>query len=120
MKTKLDSNIFFNALDDIKCFRAPYILSVAQFVWVLAVAPAWYPMATALAPRLKKAEEKAGVKKDESPDSKDGTPPPAQKKLCTLYAKQLSKMPEGDQTLVKDTKFIIKPIKILAFFFLQR
>eukprot|EP00435_Cladocopium_sp_Y103_P029455 s2934_g7.t1 len=51
-------------------------------------------------PLLKKAEEKAGLKKEESPDSKSGTPP--QKRLCTVYAKQLAKFPAGDQGLVKD------------------
>jgi len=51
-------------------------------------------------PLLKKAEEKAGFKKEESPDSKSGTPPA--KRLCTIYAKQLAKFPPGDQGLVKD------------------
>lgn len=48
-------------------------------------------------PALKKAEE--SLKKEESPDSKEATPP---KRLCTLYAKNLAKLPEGDQGLVKD------------------
>ena len=48
-------------------------------------------------PALKKAEE--SLKKEESPDSKEATPP---KRLCTLYAKNLAKLPEGDQSLVKD------------------
>lgn len=56
-------------------------------------------------PLLKKAEEKACVKKDEnteSPDSKDGGPSPP-KKLCSVYAKQLARMPPGDQGLLKET-----------------
>lgn len=58
-------------------------------------------------PLLKKAEEKAGVKKDESPD--DGcTPSPPAKKLCTVYAKQLTKLPPGDQGLVKERGFNCK------------
>lgn len=64
----------------------------------------WWPANfcghTMLSPLLKKAEEKAGVKKDESPDSKSGSPPV--KKLCTVYSKQLARLPQGDQTLVKE------------------
>lgn len=55
---------------------------------------------TMLSPLLKKAEEKAGVKKEESPDSKSGSPPV--KKLCTVYSKQLARLPQGDQGLVKE------------------
>ena len=78
-------------------------------------------------PLLKKAEEKACVKKDESPD--DGsTPSPPAKKLCTVYAKQLAKMPSGDQGLVKEqgshykicvlTKWV--PTKESPFFYLKK
>lgn len=64
-------------------------------------------------PLLKKAEEKACAKTDEkseSPDSKDGGPSPP-KKLCTLYAKQLARMPPGDQGLLKET-----PVEQIAFY----
>lgn len=52
-----------------------------------------------LSPLLKKAEEKAGIK-SESPESKNGSPPT--KKLCTLYSRQLARLPAGDQGLVKE------------------
>ena len=51
-------------------------------------------------PVLKKAEEKSGIfKKDE--DAKDVAEGPA-KRLCSLYAKQMAKLPEGNPGLVKD------------------
>ena len=52
-------------------------------------------------PLLKKAEDKAVVKTDEK-DQKGEPSPPAAKRLCTVYAKQLSRLPTGDQGLVKE------------------
>lgn len=53
----------------------------------------------ARSPILKKAEEKA---KKEDPDSKDADTVSPPKRLCTIHAKRLAKLPEGDQGLVKD------------------
>ena len=54
-------------------------------------------------PLLKKAEDKAVIKKDEPKDEKDSSEstPPA-KKLCTVYAKQINRLPPGDHGLVKE------------------
>ena len=76
-------------------------------------------------PLLKKAEEKACVKKDESDDG--STPSPPAKKLCTVYAKQLAKLPSGDQGLVKERGSHYKicvltkrvPTKESPFFYLK-
>lgn len=59
---------------------------------------------TMFQPTLQKAEEKVRLKKEESPDSKS-TPPASSKRLCAVYSKNLAKLPEGDQTLVKDPEF---------------
>ena len=56
----------------------------------------------ALTPFKAKAEERLRLCKDGKPEVDSKAEEPAAKRLCTVYEKQLAKLPAGDQGLVKD------------------
>ena len=60
-------------------------------------------MAT-ITPWKQKADERASLVKAKLEKQESPEPPP--KKGCTVYEKQMSKLPEGDLQLVKDLVII--------------
>lgn len=69
----------------------------------------WADMEAALqSPVLKKAEEKATVKRE---DGKSNEESPSAKRLCGIYEKKVSKLPAGDLSLVKDFQGFLELFK---------
>ncbi len=65
----------------------------------------------ALTPFKAKAEERIRLLcKDAKPEADTKVEEPAAKRLCSVYEKQLAKLPAGDQGLVKD------PLSMLVIF----
>ncbi len=97
--TTPQASSLFNAVPQGYCIekflRIPkYFQCSASTLWIK------FAGAIMFSPVLKKAEEKSGIfKKDE--DAKDVAEGPA-KRLRSLYAKQMAKLPEGNPGLVKD------------------